>query len=348
MSITERFCPRCGGKTDDDGMCPACKLAETTIVEVTPRVTCTYCPTCDSVKTGQLWGDTKVDRETLASELALSAIHLHEDAIEDSFEFTIREPTPNRSLVTIHITGEIYGLPFDEEHVIRIVWIKEQCDRCSRYSGGYYNGTIQIRATDRLPSEFEKAQVVEIATELEETLQENGERLSFITRSDETKDGVDFIVSSHHLGELIARESAKKLGGKITTHPKLIGERDGKPLYRVTYLVRLPRYRKGDVIFFSGKYFEIRNSETRQVFAFDLQLGKTLSFPSDLKGRMIGNVRNADSALVAYREGDMVGILDPETFVTRECLLPPWLAAENGEEIRVLKDIAEDQLVLVG
>ena len=59
-------------------------------------------------------------------------------------------------------------------------------------------------------------------------------------------------------------------------------------------------------------------------------------------------MRDAIVALVIYREGDDVGILDPETYVTRECLLPPWIAAENGEEIRVLKDSAEDQLVLVG
>jgi len=329
-------------------MCPACKMAETTIIEVTPRISCTYCTTCDSVKTGQQWSDTKVDRETLACELALSAIHLHEDAIQDSIEIDFRDITPNRSLVTVHICGEIYGIPFDEEHTIRLTWIKEQCDRCSRLSGGYYNGVIQIRAMDRLPSEFEKDQVIKIAHNLEESLQEDGERLSFITRSDETKDGVDFVVSSHHLGELIARESAKKLGGKITKHPKLIGERDGKPLYRVTYLVRLPRYRRGDVIFFSDKYYEIRSSEARQVFAFDLQIGKTLNFTSDLKGRLIGNVRDAYVALVIYREGDDVGILDPETYVTRECLLPPWIAAENGEEIRVLKDSAEDQLVIVG
>jgi len=31
------------------------------------------------------------------------------------------------------------------------------------------------------------------------------------------------------------------IGGQWTVHPKLVGERDGRPVYRITYSIRLPR-----------------------------------------------------------------------------------------------------------
>jgi nonsense-mediated mRNA decay protein 3 len=347
MTIQEGFCPRCGGPSRE-GLCPKCRVEETSWLLCEPRISFIQCPTCGSLKSGNTWSDSEHQDEALAVELALGAVHLHEDVRDVNLEVATAEPSPNRTICTIDVTGTLYGIPVTDSCRVEIAWKKEQCDRCSRFSGGYWEAIIQIRATGRRPDPFEKERASAIASAVEEELQQQGERLSFISKMDEMKDGLDVIVSSHHIGERIAREIMKELGGRMTSHPKLVGERDGKKLYRVTYAVRLPCYQRGDVIALDRRYYEIRDMGSNTMKVFDLIDGSSRMIREDCSRRPIGNVRDAESALVAYIDGDVAGILDPSTYMTRECRIHPWLRLTEGSHIRLLRDTDQDKLILVG
>jgi nonsense-mediated mRNA decay protein 3 len=347
MTIQEGFCPRCGGPSRE-GLCPKCRVEETSWLLCDPRISFVQCPTCGSLKSGNTWTDSPQQDEALAVELALGAVHLHEDVRDVNIEVAASEPSPNRTVCQVHVTGTLYGLPVGDTCRVEIAWKKEQCDRCSRYSGGYYEGVLQLRAAGRKPDAFERERMTAIASTIEEELQQQGERLSFISKTEETKDGIDIVVSSHHIGEAIGRAIVKELGGKMTSHPKLAGERDGKQLYRVTYAVRLPCYQRGDVIALDGRYYEIRDMGSNTMKVFDLIEGSMKVLREDCSRRPIGNVRDAENALVAYIDGDVAGILDPVTYVTRECKIRPWLRIAEGASIRLLRDPEEDKLVLVG
>ena len=56
----------------------------------------------------------------------------------------------------------------------------------------------------------------------------------------ENRDGLDITVGSQHIGLLIVQGITAQFGGRYTTHPKLVGEKNGRQLFRITYLVRLP------------------------------------------------------------------------------------------------------------
>ena len=169
--------------------------------------------------------------------------------------------------------GILYDEPVQQTCELKIIWKKENCDRCSRFSGGYYESTIQVRATDRKPDLYERERAEKIAYNIEDEVQEAGERLSFITRVDNTRDGIDIIVSSHSIGDAIARQITTEMGGKITRHPKLVGEREGRELYRITLLLRLPQFRKGDVICHKNRYYEVRGTDSGLLRVFDLSEG---------------------------------------------------------------------------
>jgi nonsense-mediated mRNA decay protein 3 len=246
------------------------------------------------------------------------------------------------------VEAALYGVPVRETCRTEIRWQKESCDRCSRISGGYYAGIVQVRATDRKINAYEREVATNIAEQAEESLQQSGDRLSFISDLDDRKDGLDITVGTQHLGQEIAKQVTGALGGRFTTHPKLVGEKDGKGLYRITYSIRLPYYQKGDVVVSKGRYYEVREIEGQRLRVFDLQDGTPLTLRTDDAERLIGNVREARSALVVFTQPGVVGLMDPETYVTREVNPVPWTTPVEGGCIRVLRDDEDDRLVIVG
>lgn len=346
MEILRSVCPRCGKPSA--GLCNECRAAETEWLKCEPRVESVYCPVCGSQRHGKTWTDTLVDHETLVHEIAYSALTLHPDIRGAEIAVTFRDPTPNRTLVDMTVTGTLYGVEVTGTCQVKIVWIKEQCDRCNRISGGYYEGIIQVRATDRRPSNREMDRAIRIAEETENGLQEAGERLSFVSSIEETKDGIDIVVGSQHIGQMVASALCSTLGGKLSTHPKLVGEKDGKRLYRVTYLVRLPKFQTGDVVVVRRRYVEVRGTGHGRLQVYDLRDGSAHFIAEDEIERLVGNVGDALNALVTYHDGDVIGILDPGTQEPVECRAVPWLEVEDGGTIRVLKDDETERFVLVG
>ncbi|MBN2733534.1 MAG: 60S ribosomal export protein NMD3 [Methanomicrobiaceae archaeon] len=347
MDIKQNICPKCG-EPSEEGLCNKCKAEEVDWITFDARVQCIHCPTCGSLRHQNTWTDCEIDRDKLIEEIALDAVHIHDDVRDLKVELSSYDPSPNRTSVRVDVHAKLYGVPVESSCRVLILWSKEQCDRCSRYSGGYYAGTIQLRAEGRKPDEYEKERAIEIANRHENELQEMGERLSFITSTDEIKEGIDIVISSHNLGELISRSIIKELGGKVTRHPKLAGQKNGRTVYRMTYLVRLPRYQKGDVFEDKGRYYEIRGTDANVIRYFDLQDGSLKISKEEPAGRMIGNVKNSESAYVNYINSDIAGILDPKTYENKECILYPWLEVLEGEEVRFLRDSDKDRIIFVG
>ena len=349
MDIQTSICPRCGAPTDEGGFCPQCRAADTRLLTCEPRVTAVYCPVCESQKHGKTWSDLRVPRGDRVADLAVSASSIHKDAKDVRVTVRSAETGPNRTVCTLDVEATLYSLPVHETGEVEILWQKEACDRCSRISGGYYESIVQVRATGRKINGYEREVAVNIAEQAEDSLQESGDRLSFISELKESKDGVDIVAGSQHLGQEVARMVTGALGGRYTTHPKLVGEKDGKPLYRVTYSIRLPYYQKGDVVVFRGDYYEVREIERQQrLQVFDLQAGVGRTIPEDEVERLIGNVREAASALVVFTQPDVVGLMDPKTYQTRELNAVPWTFPVEGQTIRVLRDEEQDRLVIVG
>jgi nonsense-mediated mRNA decay protein 3 len=345
--MRENFCPKCGGPTEE-GLCPRCMVEATAWLVCDPRVEQVACPSCGSLKQGSTWTDTEQEPAELAAQLAMGAVHVHEEVRDLHIEIETHDPSPNRTVATVHVRGTLYGLEVEDTCRVEIAWKKEQCDRCSRYSGGYYEAILQVRAAERKPDPFELEKAAEIAEASEEELQAGGDRLSFVLKVDEHRDGIDIFVGSQHLADLISRTIVQEMGGKYSTHPKLVGERDGKKLYRVTYAIRLPCYQKGDVVLIGKRYYEIRDMEKNQMRVFDLIDGMSRTMKEDCGSRPIGNVRDAVNCLCAYIDGKTAGILDPDTYTTREVAALPWLHLAEGSSVRVLKDAEHDRLVLVG
>ncbi|MFA5221895.1 MAG: 60S ribosomal export protein NMD3 [Methanoregula sp.] len=344
-AIQDRFCPKCGKPSKNNGLCNHCLVENTTWVTCDNRVTHIHCPSCGATKTVNTWTDTTRERADMAPDIARSAVHFHKDVKKAAIAVDIRDISINRSRATLSISGELYGEPVEKTCTVEIVWQREQCDRCNRITGSYYEGLVQVRADDRDLSPYEMQTSAAIATQIEDTLQASGERLSFISDMNETRDGLDITLGSQHIGVMIVQAITAQLGGRYTTHPKLVGEKNGRQLFRITYLVRLPHYQRHDVVAIGRIYAEVDQIDSHRVRIFDLHEGKNRTVNTDTINRLVGNARNAEAALVAYLSHDSMGVLDPASCASVELRVPPWLSVKAGEYVRVLRDA--DRLVLV-
>ncbi|MCQ1538976.1 NMD protein affecting ribosome stability and mRNA decay [Methanocalculus taiwanensis] len=345
MSIKETICPRCG-RPSEDGLCGPCRLHEIEWVTVSPRVETILCPSCGSRKVGSTWSDSVMEKEDLGRSLVIDGIRFHPDVRDHAMEMTIRDISSNRSKAYLVLSGTCYGIPVKGDFQVLIVWGKEQCDRCCRISGSYYEGIIQVRGEERRLTEWESRRSAEIAWQAEDTAQQGGDRLSFVSSIDSSKDGVDIIVSSLGLGQSIVNDISSYFGAKSTSHPKLVGEKEGKRLYRVTWSIRLPRIVRGDVVVMKDEYYQVTGSDGNTLRTKHLLTMQPRSFRDDASVRLIGNIRDAEEAMVTYHEGDTLGILDPKTHLPLEIPSPKGCHTQAGGAVSILRDA--DTLVLVG
>ena len=338
MRIQERICPQCGRPAEGEGLCSACRVSQTRWVTFDTRVTSTYCPSCNAQKTVSTWTDSERSREEIGPELVRNAVHFHKDVKFPGIEIIIRDRTENRSYAEVDVSGILYGLPVKAHAVVEIIWQKEQCNRCNRISGSYYEGIVQVRADGRKILSGEAIAAREIACETEDQMQAGGDRLSYISEMEETREGLDITIGSQQIGLAISQALVRRLGGRYSTHPKLVGEKAGKKLFRVTYSVRLPRYTRGDILRIGKTYGQVIQADGRLIKYGDLTNGSVRNAREDEVDEIVGNVRDAADALIAYVDGDIIGLVDPGTGSSFECPRGPWRTASPGEHIRVIRD----------
>jgi nonsense-mediated mRNA decay protein 3 len=344
-NIQDNFCPKCGKPSETDGLCSQCRIGSTPWFSCDKRVTSTNCPSCGAIKVVNTWTDSVADRADLGPEVAKSAVHFLPEVKKPSIKVTIEDLTVNRSRATLVLQGILYTKPVEGTCTVEIIWHKEQCDRCNRISGSYYEGVVQVRAEGRIPSTYEIQTAATVAQQVEDTLQAGGERLSFISDMNEIHDGLDIIIGSQHIGTLISQGIIAQLGGRFTTHPKLVGEKNGRQLFRITYSVRLPRFQKSDVIKIKTRYYEVQRVESHHLRVTDLSDGTSKAVREDDAERIIGNSRNAETGLVVFADGKSMGVLDPLSCQTRDYPQLKWLEVQSGDHIRLLRD--GDRMVFV-
>jgi len=154
---------------------------------------------------------------------------------------TVLEPEMlDEKAVKVHIRVDavVKGESVSREHDAMVRIKKESCDRCSRIAGNYYAAIVQVRAEGRFPTEKERSKSKEIAQDVIRRVQKS-DRMAFISNIKELKEGIDIYVGSTSVGKQISKAIVTELGGRFSESAKLVGRKNGKDQYRVSYAVRL-------------------------------------------------------------------------------------------------------------
>jgi nonsense-mediated mRNA decay protein 3 len=114
------------------------------------------------------------------------------------------------------------------------------------------------------------------------------------------------------LAKGLARDLAGAFGGTVAASPKLFGQKQGREVYRVTALVRLPAFQAGDVVRHRGHLAEVTSVRPFVVLR-DLATGESRRFkPKDIRGANRIDAERFEARLARLPSGEVVAV-HPET-----------------------------------
>lgn len=327
------FCVKCGKETESliDGLCMDCYSKKGGFLGIKrKRIIIDVCSSCGVFKYKGRW---------LKGELEEAMKMAVVDNLIPSENISWKEPMisfnrKGRTLyeVTIDLEGKIGGSSIRERVNAEILINKLNCPTCSKKAGKYYEAIIQIR-------DIERDEIGGIEDFLRKKIDEMGDegRGVFITDMRMTEKGLDIYMSDKKVAHSLIYKLKNEFGGEVKESPKLFGIKDGIRQYRMTYLLRIPKYREGDIIIKDGRLFYIFRYSANGIKVIDLRNWKE----RDFRHREISSCKVLEKgtfikeAVVVSRRGREIQILDPDNYKTLDVILPEDL--KIGETVRIVK-----------
>jgi len=344
-NIKQNFCPACGKNVDlgdtIDGICIDCFIKSASLLECRENDEVVICKRCGAFYDAE-W-KISISEEDAVLKYVSSRIKTSDELEEKTLDLTVERLDSNRVRVNGILNGKIKGKSIKKAFNCTVYIKYAICDSCSRISGGYYESILQIRANKRGLDDKEQYDIEKIVKDYVVKRYEEGDKKSFITKIEELDEGVDFYLGSKSVSRQICNVIRLKYGGEIQRSSKLVGVRDGKNLYRVTYSLRFFKISKGDVVFFKEKFIHAikvaKNIEGR-----DLKSGKTVTIEGSKNNinsiKILGNIKDAlDTDLLSIR-GDKIKVVDPYTNKNVEILKPYFIDRIKNNKVEVIKTSA--------
>jgi len=309
------FCVRCGREGPTyEYLCAACFLENNRFTSVPEHVDLVECAHCDEFLIGGKWSEFS-SVEVAVKDAAAKSIPLRKGARIEEIKTEVRPQDSKNFLVVIDSKVKYLDLHVDE-HLETVVRLKGGvCPRCSKIMGSYYESILQVRTRGRKFSDEEKEQILgEIEARVNNASKNS--RDMFISKVEEMHGGLDAYLSSNSLGKSLSREIAEKYGAEVKESSSLLGQKDGKEIFRVTYLVRLPSYKIGDIVVQADRPYLIGGIGSRGTRLIDLRTHESMNINNaDLRSaQAVGNKDEALEAVVLTESDKELEVMDPRNF----------------------------------
>lgn len=205
------ICPKCGKTSDQvQFIGPFCAKCSPIRVDAPREFSIDLCSKCGKMRLARDW------------------IKYEDSIIQKLFkrkcrgEFFKVEYDTKTETATFFIEKE--GNIFNVQRHFRFIKIKGICPECSKKGSNYFEAIIQLRGRPERILKYEKL--------LTESLKEKG---TFINKSEDLKEGKDLYVGSTKTVLALCHD----LGLRTLITRKLHGVKEGKRIYRTTFLLRL-------------------------------------------------------------------------------------------------------------
>ncbi|AGB05329.1 NMD protein affecting ribosome stability and mRNA decay [Aciduliprofundum sp. MAR08-339] len=322
------LCIECGKREAKyEGLCEECFLKKVKFTDLPGHMEIVRCPHCGAVKFKGEW--RRMEEDDIIRELIERNMDVLHDCDSIHFDFNVREENDGKLVdVLFHIKYE--DLEVDEEHVSEVLVKYESCPRCNRYFGNYFEAILQIRGL----RDGELHDIVNFAHERLAFYAQKNENL-FITKEEGKHGGWDIYISDKREAKKVADEMCRKYGATLKSSPHIVGRKDGKDVYRMTYSVRLPEYREGDVVEMQSKYYLVEHVSSHYVKMISLDDGKEKSV--DVRKHEIRVIKKRDEleeAMVIFSQGNEVQVMDGD-YRTLEAI--SYRKHRSGERVKIIR-----------
>ncbi len=343
------FCVNCGNtEVLTDNLCCACYAELSTLARAPSSLTITTCVRCNSFLDKKKWKqfehlDDLLDRRIMA--------HLEVDSLVDiqDIELAPGIEDEHRRDMDIRITGKVGSTDIEKLLPIRIMLKKGVCERCSKIAGKYYESILQVRGEASALDEKTKD---DVRKQVHDLIERTGkkDRTSFISREGEIHSGLDFYFGKNSDGKNLAKILGSVYGSKITESRTLVGRKEGKDFYRMTYLVRIPSFQVGDFVMYETRPWKVEKINPNKVTLLGLQDGERITVErSAFKGFEVLGSTEIIEKIVVVSGGDAardITVLHPRTYRSMDVVVPDSInIPEPGSEIDAI--IHGDEVFLV-
>ncbi len=332
----KNFCVKCGDECEEslDGLCIGCWLDGRKLVDLPHHVDLHVCANCQEYDCDGRW--IKKDPMVAIQDAAIDSLMVVKGAEVVGVASSVREQDPRSFEVTVQADCDVMGYPSEGE-ASTVVRVKNTvCRRCSRQLGSYYEAILQIRTVSgKLDDEMREATLA--MTEGLVARQAATNRSIFITKMELVTGGVDVYLSSIALGKTLAKELGDAFCAETKESPKLVGQTtDGQDMYRLTYLVRLPDYKVGDVVIFQGRHCKLTRVNGSGGRILDLMDFRERSVRrADMPSvRLYERSSQLGDATVISSSGTEIQVLDPRNYTTIDLKVPEGY--EAGDSVKVV------------
>lgn len=331
------FCVECGHEGELIGsLCEECYSKKHLHASLPEHVDVIMCAHCSAVKTEKGWDSVGSVKE--AAEMAIeNTITVSKDAKVTNMQIQLSERDERNLVAEVTVAISAHGKEFQRVLSTSIRLKRGACDQCSKKMGKYYEAILQVRGPERALSENDMQDAERMVKARIEGMRRSS-RDVFLSRIDQVKGGLDFYFSTISAARSIAKELQEALCAEYKESSSLWGKKDGREVNRMTYLVRLPGFRKGDVIEHSGLDYYVRGMSKGVVHAIDLVTGDDIpiKIAETRECVMVASNASIKKATVVMESDREIQVVDPGNMTAVE-LRKPLGFSRKGEQVRFVK-----------
>jgi len=331
------FCVECGREGELIGsVCKECFTKKNVVASLPDHVDLTLCAHCSSMETAKGWKDIGSIREAVDETIRSSVVLLKGGHISDMrIELSQKDERNLQADVSLMVSA--HGAEF-ESRLSTIVRIKRgSCKECSKQQGSYYEAILQVRGPERNLPERTEDEVQRLVRDRVASMRK-GSREVFISKVEKVKGGLDFYFSRIPAARTIARELESTMCAEYKESSSLWGKRDGKDIYRMTFMVRFQVFSKGDIIEHDSRLLLVTGMSKDMVHGIDISNSEERSFRLQDPGacKLVKPKSSILKAVVVAESEKEIQVLDPETMKTLDVRKPVGFS-RKGEQVRLVK-----------
>jgi nonsense-mediated mRNA decay protein 3 len=338
--VRQAVCPRCGSPSAG-GLCPDCEGQKLRFLSCPGALEITLCSVCGSLLRKKRWQAGDRSLEEMIRRETRDSVTWRGDLEDADLKINVIPRGATRFLAMVELKGSFKGRSLCENCEVPVKVSLVACETCSKRAGRYFEATVQVRGSSSRPISAEEMEACRaMAESMAAAGLEGGERLSFISDIKETRGGLDIVLGSAHLGRQLARALLQRFGGRLEETSKLVGRKDGRNVYRITLLVRLPSLKLGDILLLRGNLLCVDGFSGRRTIVHPLKGAgrrRSLSEREAEEAEILGNRSEAQRAMVVGVDPSALEIIDPESYKTAFAPRPAGLSVQPGGEVEVIK-----------
>ncbi len=328
------LCLKCGEREQyGENLCRECLLGSIQFFDHPIVVHGKACPSCGKVLKGKNWEESPGDDEAAAISVASWRVTPHGDLKAVKLDLRVDHHDGGVMKVVGGGSGTYKGLPVNKEISIEVRMTPMVCTFCSKRHGNYFEAIIQIRGLDGLDDD----QIYELLDSIKDQTLEAGikDPNVFITKELKVRGGWDIYMGEKAFAKSISMKLHSRYGGEMKSTSSLFGRKDGRDLYRNTYLVRLPGFLLGDYLILDDGPKRITKILSRNVGLLDLVSGQmsTMEQVKAMTKRVIRASEANRDLVVVMETGTEIQVLHPDTLKTVDLIKPTDYEREEGDTV---------------